>query len=112
MGKRYRRKGGLPGLPRLCRGGWAKERLVGNDRKQTWGSESKLLQNMLGLGTLRVTSPYEPSSWSVPLSTSHSPCPASQLGRERRKESWLKPGHSGLFTNSTVLLGPDTASSI
>lgn len=45
MGKRYRRKGGLPGLPRLCRGRWAKERQEGNDRKQTWGSDTKLPQN-------------------------------------------------------------------
>lgn len=43
----------------------------------------------------------------LPLSASVGPA-----GWEREEEGGLKPGHSGLFTNSTVLRGHDTVSGI
>lgn len=62
------------------------------------------------LGAWQEAPLCKPSPWSGP-SISLRPSPASKLGRGRRKEGWLRSLHSGLFTNRTVLLGHDTASS-
>lgn len=80
----------------------------GNDKNKLGVSET----GHFAAGCLAGGPPEKPSSWSGPSSTSLRPCPASKLGRRRRKEGWLRSLHFGLFTNSTILLGHDTVNSL
>lgn len=80
----------------------------GNDKNKL----GAVRQATLLLGAWQEAPLNKPSPWSGPSSTSLRPCPASKLGRGRRKEGWLRSLHFGLFTNSTILLGHDTVNSL